>query len=126
MKFVIQRVKNAKVVIAEKEHASIEEGLLVLVGIDQRDTKGDVEWLCKKLVQLRIFSDEKGLLNRSVTDVQASILLVSQFSLIASYKKGNRPSFIQAARPELAKALYEYCIAYCEGMLPNKIGRAHV
>ena len=107
---VIQRVQKASVQIAEALHASIEQGLLVLLGIADQDTSEDLDWLVKKIVQMRIFADEEGKMNVSVKDINGEILLVSQFTLLASTKKGNRPSFIEAARPETAIPIYEKAI----------------
>jgi len=111
MKIVLQRVSSASVIIAHKVRCSIGQGLLILLGIADTDTEEDVEWLTKKIVAMRIFSDAAGLMNRSVTDVKGDLLVVSQFTLYASTKKGNRPSFIKAARPEKAIPLYEAFIA---------------
>jgi D-aminoacyl-tRNA deacylase len=108
---VIQRVKNASVTIEGKLHSKIGVGLLILLGIGQDDTQEDIDWLSKKIVQMRIFSDSEQKMNLSVQDVGGDILLVSQFTLFASTKKGNRPSFIEAARPEIAIPLYEKSIA---------------
>lgn len=107
MKLVIQRVSEASVRISGNTHSAIGPGLLVLAGIAQEDTLKDLEYAAHKLVQLRIFSDENGLMNRSVKDVAADILIVSQFTLLAQTRKGNRPSYIKAARPEVAIPLYE-------------------
>ena len=107
MRTVIQRVSQAAVVIDGVEKSRIGPGLLILLGIEQDDTTADIEWLCKKIVSLRIFSDEAGLMNRSVQDIEGEMLVVSQFTLHASTKKGNRPSFIRAARPETAIPMYE-------------------
>lgn len=104
---VIQRVNRASVDIGGVLHSSIKKGLLVLLGIAQNDTLEDLEWLVKKIVQMRIFADEEGKMNLSVKDVGGEILLVSQFTLLASTKKGNRPSFIEAARPEVAIPMYQ-------------------
>ncbi|HMW10329.1 MAG TPA: D-aminoacyl-tRNA deacylase [Bacteroidia bacterium] len=110
MKVVIQRVTEASVEIEEAIYSSIKNGLLVLLGISVADEKEDVDWLCKRIIGLRIFSDENGLMNLSVKDINGQILLVSQFTLYGDANKGNRPSFIQAARPEKAIPLYEYFI----------------
>lgn len=110
MKVVIQRVTEASVEIEEAIYSSIKNGLLVLLGISVADEKEDVDWLCKRIIGLRIFSDENGLMNLSVKDINGQILLVSQFTLYSDANKGNRPSFIQAARPEKAIPLYEYFI----------------
>ncbi|MBI3134516.1 MAG: D-tyrosyl-tRNA(Tyr) deacylase [Bacteroidetes bacterium] len=107
MKTVIQRVSEASVTIEEKIQGAIAQGLLVLVGIEDSDTDEDIQWLASKLVNLRIFSDTDGLMNLSVKETGGDILLISQFTLHAKTKKGNRPSFIQAARPEFAIPLYE-------------------
>ncbi len=107
MRAVIQRVSEASVSIDGQVRAAIGPGLLVLVGIEEADTAEDIEWLAGKIVRLRIFADAQGLMNRSVQEVGGSILVVSQFTLHASTKKGNRPSFIRAARPEVAVPLYE-------------------
>jgi D-tyrosyl-tRNA(Tyr) deacylase len=104
---VIQRVSNASVAIAGHEHSRIGMGLLVLLGIEDGDTAEDIEWLTGKIVRMRIFSDEQGLMNCSVQEMGGDALVVSQFTLHASTKKGNRPSFIRAARPETAIPLYE-------------------
>jgi D-aminoacyl-tRNA deacylase len=106
MKAVIQRVSSASVTISGIEKSHIGWGLLVLLGIEQEDTADDVVWLSKKIAAMRIFSDEAGLMNLSVQEIQGEIIVVSQFTLHASTKKGNRPSFIKAARPEQAIPLY--------------------
>lgn len=107
MRVVIQRVAQASVIIDSIEHAGIGPGMLILLGIEEADTPTDIEWLCGKIARLRIFDDENGVMNLSVTEVQGEILLISQFTLHASTKKGNRPSYIRAARPEQAIPLYE-------------------
>ena len=107
---VIQRVTKASVTIDQQLKGQIGNGLLVLLGITHTDTLKDIEWLARKIVQMRIFGDEDGKMNRSVIDVDGNILLISQFTLHASTKKGNRPSFIRSARPEQAIPLYEACI----------------
>jgi D-tyrosyl-tRNA(Tyr) deacylase len=107
MRVVIQRVSQASVVIDNQEKSRIGSGFLILLGIEQEDTTEDIEWLCKKIAALRIFSDEAGLMNLSVQDIAGEMLVVSQFTLHASTKKGNRPSFIRAARPETAIPMYE-------------------
>lgn len=110
---VIQRVSSASVTIDDKIHSAIKGGLLVLLGIAHEDTEEDLEWLVKKIVQMRIFGDEEGKMNFSVQDKGGNMLVVSQFTLHASTKKGNRPSFIEAARPEVAIPLYEKFLAAC-------------
>ena len=107
MRAVIQRVENASVVVVETEITKINQGLLVLLGIEMEDTKDDAVWLANKISQLRIFSDEEGVMNKSILEVNAEVIVVSQFTLHAKTKKGNRPSYIKAARPEQAIPLYE-------------------
>lgn len=107
MRALIQRTKYTSVTIEGKCKSAIKQGLLVLVGIEEADEKEDIEWLCKKIVNLRIFDDENGVMNRSVLDINGEILVVSQFTLHASTKKGNRPSYIRAAKPEISIPLYE-------------------
>jgi D-tyrosyl-tRNA(Tyr) deacylase len=107
MRAVIQRVAASSVVIAGALKAAIGPGLLVLLAVEESDTGADIEWLSGKIVRLRIFNDEKGLMNRCVREVGGGILVVSQFTLLASTKKGNRPSFSRSARPETAVPLYE-------------------
>ena len=107
MRAVIQRVEKASVVILENEIAKIEQGLLVLLGIEIEDTKEDALWLASKIAALRIFSDENGVMNKSITESAGEVIVVSQFTLHAKTKKGNRPSYIKAARPEQAIALYQ-------------------
>lgn len=112
MRVLIQRVTSASVSIAGEVHGAIGPGLLVLLGIAETDTPEEVAWLVPKVAKLRIFADETGALNRSVTDTGGGVLVVSQFTLLASTKKGNRPSFLRAARPEQAIPLYEnFCRA---------------
>ena len=107
MRAVIQRVSEASVTIGGEVKASIQHGLLVLLGIEETDTPEDVEWLSGKIIRLRIFDDAEGVMNRSVQEVQGGILLISQFTLFASTRKGNRPSYSRAARPEIAIPVYE-------------------
>src|SRR5881392_3271327 len=106
MRAVIQRVTEAKVTIASVVKGAIRSGLVVLLAVEEADTAEDVEWLSGKIVRLRIFDDENGVMNRSVQDVRGDILLISQFTLFASTGKGNRPSYSRSARPELAVSLY--------------------
>jgi D-tyrosyl-tRNA(Tyr) deacylase len=111
MKMVIQRVTKASVTIDQQLFSSIGEGLLILVGIEDEDTVEDIEWLAKKAVNMRIFNDKNGVMNRSVLDIDGEILVVSQFTLHASTKKGNRPSYIKASKPDFAVPMYEkFCI----------------
>ena len=121
MKVVIQRVSRASVKVDEKISGEIGEGLLVLLGIEDADKEEDIQWLSNKIVNLRIFDDENGVMNKSVMDVDGNILLVSQFTLHASTKKGNRPSYIKASKPEIAVPLYEKMIAQLESDLSKKI-----
>lgn len=107
MKVVIQRVTSASVTIENEISAEIKSGLLILVGIETADTQEDIYWLSSKIANLRIFADEEGVMNKSVKDIDGEILVVSQFTLHASTKKGNRPSYIKAARPEIAIPLYQ-------------------
>lgn len=107
MRAVIQRVLSAQVVISGATESEIGAGMLILLGIEHADDQSDVEWLTKKIAQLRIFNDEQGIMNRNLKDSNGEILVVSQFTLHASTKKGNRPSYIRAARPEQAIPLYE-------------------
>jgi D-tyrosyl-tRNA(Tyr) deacylase len=118
---VIQRVTEASVTIENQIKGSIDAGLLVLLGIGHTDTVADIEWIANKIVAMRIFSDEEGKMNKCVTDVNGNILLISQFTLLASTKKGNRPSFIEAARPEIAIPLYEQMIAQLNQLMPQPI-----
>jgi D-tyrosyl-tRNA(Tyr) deacylase len=107
MRAVIQRVSEASVTIDGKVHSKIKKGLLVLLGVEQEDVLEDIIWLAAKIVNMRIFSDKEGLMNLSLTDVMGEVLVVSQFTLYASTKKGNRPSYIGAAKPEYATKMYE-------------------
>jgi D-aminoacyl-tRNA deacylase len=121
MRFVIQRVSQASVTINNTVYSSIASGLLVLVGIEEADTNEDTDWLCNKLIALRIFNDVEGKMNVSLQDIKGELLLVSQFTLFASTKKGNRPSFIKSAKPEIAIPLYEYCISNLTNLLQKPI-----
>jgi D-aminoacyl-tRNA deacylase len=107
MRVVIQRVTKATVTIEGEMHSAIGNGLLVLLGIEDADNEEDIKWLSNKIVNLRIFNDDEGVMNRSVVDINGEILLVSQFTLHASTKKGNRPSYIKASKPDVAIPLYE-------------------
>ena len=120
MRVVIQRVLEASVVVNEKVVGSIQNGLLVLLGIEDADTEEDIHWLSNKIVGLRLFDDAEGVMNLSVKDIGGDILLISQFTLMASTKKGNRPSYIKASKPPIAVPLYEQMIA----TLSNDLGKA--
>ena len=113
MRTLIQRVQHASVTIDGQLKSKIGKGLLVLVGIEDRDTQEDIEWLCKKIANLRIFDDENGVMNRSVVETEGEVMVVSQFTLHASTKKGNRPSYIHASKPDIAIPMYE---AFCAEM----------
>lgn len=110
MRAVIQRVSTASVTIDGDMKSAIGPGFMVLLGIEAEDNNEDADWLCGKISKLRVFSDEEGLMNKDISDIDGEILVVSQFTLHASYKKGNRPSFIKAARPDVAVPLYEYFV----------------
>lgn len=107
MRVVIQRVSHASVTIEGREKSDIKEGFMILLGIGEDDKQEDIDWLCKKIASLRVFDDENGVMNKSITDINGDILVVSQFTLMASTKKGNRPSYIKAAKPEISIPLYE-------------------
>jgi D-tyrosyl-tRNA(Tyr) deacylase len=121
MRAVIQRVSSASVTIDDKVFSEIGEGLLVLIGIEDADGEDDVQWLCAKILNMRIFPDENGVMNVSLFEKNASLLLVSQFTLHASIRKGNRPSYIKASKPDIAVPLYEKAIAEFERILGRKI-----
>lgn len=108
MRTVIQRVAHASVTVSGRLRSHIDHGLLILLGIEPDDTQEDADWLVKKISALRIFDDAEGIMNLSLCDIDGEALVVSQFTLMASYKKGNRPSYVRAARPEIAIPLYEY------------------
>lgn len=121
MRVVIQRVRHASVTINGKVKSAIQNGLMVLVGIVDADTDSDIEWLSKKIVSLRIFDDENGVMNKSLRETGGDLLVVSQFTLHASTKKGNRPSYIKASKPEFAIPMYEKFCAKLEEDLGKKI-----
>ncbi|MFK8264987.1 D-aminoacyl-tRNA deacylase [Capnocytophaga cynodegmi] len=122
MRIVIQRVLEASVVIENKITSKIDKGLLILVGIEEADTDEDVKWLSSKVVNLRIFDDENGVMNLSVKDIDGEIIVVSQFTLHASTKKGNRPSYIKAAKPDISIPLYEKFVSQLQNDLGKEIG----
>ena len=120
MRIVIQRVRHASVSICGEVHSRIGAGFLILLGICEDDTSEDVDWLVRKVLALRVFDDEQGVMNRSIMDVGGEALVVSQFTLFASYKKGNRPSWLRAARHEVSVPLYEeFCRKMSDGMGRN-------
>lgn len=121
MRAVIQRVTHASCTVEDQITGQIEDGLLVLLGVEEEDSKEDLQWLGQKLVNLRIFSDEQGLMNKSVQDIQGNILLISQFTLFAQTKKGNRPSFIRAGKPDKAKPMYEEMGKYLSDLLGKEV-----
>lgn len=119
MKFVVQRVSQASVTVDNNVVGKIDKGYMVLIGVSDEDTKEIADKLIKKLIGLRIFEDENGKTNLSLADVEGSLLLISQFTLYADCKKGNRPSFIKAGKPDMAEAMYEYIIEECGKQVPN-------
>ena len=121
MRAVIQRVTHASCTVDNDITGKIENGLLVLLGVEEEDSAEDMKWLGQKLVNLRIFSDEQGLMNKSVQDIDGNILLISQFTLFAQTKKGNRPSFIRAGKPNLAKPMYEEMGRYLSELLGKEV-----
>jgi D-tyrosyl-tRNA(Tyr) deacylase len=121
MKVVLQRVASASVTVEDKIVGEIQKGIVVLVGIEDADTQEDIDWLVAKTTQLRIFGDEKGVMNLSVEEVNGDVLVVSQFTLHAATKKGNRPSYIKAARPEFAIPMYEKFVSTLENKLGKKV-----
>ena len=122
MKAVVQRVHKASVTIDNKIISQIDQGLLVLLGITAKDNHEDIQWLANKIVNLRIFNDNSGTMNNSVIDSGGDLIIVSQFTLMANTKKGNRPSYIRAAKPEIAIPLYEKFIQNTEVLLGKKVG----
>ncbi len=121
MRAVIQRVSHASVTIDGSEKSRIGQGFLVLLGIEEADTSEDQEWLARKILALRVFDDEQGVMNRSLLDISGEVLVVSQFTLMASYRKGNRPSWIRAARHEHAIPLYEAFVQRLARELPGRV-----
>lgn len=121
MKVVIQRVAHASVVVDEKKVADIGQGLLVLVGVEEADTQEDIDWLVQKIINLRIFADANEVMNLSVKDIDGEIIVVSQFTLHASTKKGNRPSYIKAAKPEISIPAYQNFVLALETILGKKV-----
>ena len=122
MRTVIQRVRHASVTVNSSVISSIGQGLLLLLGIEAADTEEDIQWLCHKVLGLRIFDDEEGVMNRSIMDIDGEVLVVSQFTLMASYKKGNRPSWIRAAGYEHAVPMYERFVTVLSQALGKPVG----
>jgi D-aminoacyl-tRNA deacylase len=122
MRAVIQRVTDASVTIGGQVKSAIHNGLLVLLGCVNDDTEEDVQWLCRKIVHMRIFNDENGIMNKSILEINGEILVISQFTLMASTKKGNRPSYIKAAKPDIAVPLYENFVKEIEKELGKAVG----
>lgn len=122
MRLVIQRVAQASVTINEIVKSEIKKGLLIFIGIENSDGADDIEWLCKKVINLRIFDDNEGVMNKSVLDIRGEILVISQFTLHASTKKGNRPSYIRAAKGDISKPLYEQFCKELSKELKKQIG----
>ena len=118
---VVQRVSEASVTIAGAMRGSISQGALVLLGVEEADGHEDIDWLSRKIINLRIFSDEEGVMNRSLVDISGDLLVVSQFTLHASVKKGNRPSYIKAAKPDVAIPLYEQFVTTCQDLLSKPV-----
>lgn len=121
MRAVIQRVTQASCKVEGEVTGKIEQGLLILLGVEDADTDEDMKWLGQKFVNLRIFSDENGLMNKSIQDIEGNILLISQFTLFAQTKKGNRPSFIRAAKPDKARPMYEAMAKYLSDLLQKEV-----
>lgn len=122
MRVVIQRVSEASVTINGSVKSSIATGLMILLGIEETDNQEDIDWLCKKITALRVFDDEQGVMNKSILDIHGEILLISQFTLMASTKKGNRPSYIRAAKPTISIPLYEQFCKTLTEVLGKPIG----
>lgn len=120
MRAVIQRVKHASVTVNEEKVADIGQGMMILLGIEDNDNQEDIEWLCKKITSLRIFDDEDGVMNLPIGTTGGEMLIISQFTLYASTRKGNRPSYIRAAKPEISKPLYEDFCKVIETMTGKK------
>uniref|UniRef100_A0AB33IX58 D-aminoacyl-tRNA deacylase n=1 Tax=Prevotella sp. GTC17253 TaxID=3236793 RepID=A0AB33IX58_9BACT len=122
MRIVIQRVQHASVTIDSEVKSAIDQGYLILLGVESTDTQEDADWLAKKVIGLRVFDDENHIMNRSIQDIEGNILVISQFTLFASYKKGNRPSWLRAAPHDISIPLYEYFCRQLEALLGRSIG----
>lgn len=121
MRAVIQKVKQASVSVEEELYSSIDKGLLVLLGIEDSDTQEDIEWLARKISNLRIFEDQNQIMNRSVLDIEGEVLVVSQFTLMASTKKGNRPTYLRASKQEFSEPMYEKFLAFMQTLIKSPI-----
>ncbi len=121
MRAVIQRVKHASCTVDNKITGQIQKGFMILLGVEEADTIEDLKWLGQKFINLRVFEDEQGLMNKSILDIDGSILLISQFTLFAQTKRGNRPSFIRAAKPDKAKPMYEEMAALLSQLLQKEV-----
>ena len=123
MRALIQRVSKAYVEVNEKKFSSIDKGLLVLLGVQDTDDQTDITWLSNKIIKMRLFEDDNGKMNQSIEDIKGQLLIVSQFTLHASIKKGNRPSFMAAAHPEIALPLYQTFVSECQKQIPTQTGQ---
>ena len=123
MRALVQRVSNAYVEVNEKKISSIDKGLLVLLGVQDTDDQTDITWLSNKIIKMRLFEDDNGKMNQSIEDIKGQLLIVSQFTLHASTKKGNRPSFMAAAHPDIALPLYQTFVSECQKQIPTQTGQ---
>lgn len=123
MRALVQRISNAYVEVNEKKISSIDKGLLVLLGVQDTDDQTDITWLSNKIIKMRLFEDDNGKMNQSIEDIKGQLLIVSQFTLHASTKKGNRPSFMAAAHPDIALSLYQTFVSECQKQIPTQTGQ---
>ena len=123
MRALIQRISKAYVEVNEKKISSIDKGLLVLLGVQDTDDQTDITWLSNKIIKMRLFEDDNGKMNQSIEDIKGQLLIVSQFTLHASTKKGNRPSFMAAAHPDIALPLYQTFVSECQKQIPTQTGQ---
>lgn len=123
MRLVLQRVSSASVTVDSQLHGSINAGLMVLVGVERGDTKNDADWLAAKTASMRIFADDEGVMNRSIIDIGGDVLAISQFTLTASTRKGNRPSYIRAAGGDESKPLYDYFCSRLSELIPGRVDK---
>lgn len=123
MRALIQRVSKAYVEVNEKKNSSIDKGLLVLLGVQDTDDQTDITWLSNKIIKMRLFEDDNGKMNQSIEDIKGQLLIVSQFTLHASTKKGNRPSFMAAAHPDVALPLFQSFVTECQKQIPTQTGQ---